>query len=79
MMYIPKIGEYLEILTDKEVKDFIAINFSESIKEEQNLIKVAKSLYFLLATPNEVEPNSSDKCIRHYNVKILIFLNQNYH
>ena len=29
-MYIPKIDEYLEILTDKEVKDFVAINFRES-------------------------------------------------
>ena len=29
MMYIPKIGYYLEVLTDEEVKDFVAINFSE--------------------------------------------------
>ena len=50
MMYIPKIDDYLEILTDKEVKDFVAISFSESIKEEQDLRKVAKSLYFFLTT-----------------------------
>ena len=78
MLYIPKIDDYLEILSDKEVKDFIAINFSEyfkSIKEEQNLRKVAKSLYIFLTTPDEVEKyvqsNSSDNCICHCNVEIL--------
>ena len=43
-----KIDDYLKILTDEEVKDFVAINFSEyfkPIREEQILIKVAKSLY----------------------------------
>ena len=33
MMYIPKIEEYLETLTDEEVKNFVAIHFSESISE----------------------------------------------
>ena len=60
MLYIPKIDEYLEILTDEEVKDFAVINFSESIKEERNLRKVAKSLYLFLATPDEVQLNFSD-------------------
>ena len=66
MLYIPKIDDYLKILTDEEVKDFVAINFSEcfkSIKEKlysklnegQNLRKVAKLLYIFLATPDEVE------------------------
>ena len=32
MLYIPKIGYYLEILTDKEAKDFVALNFSEYLK-----------------------------------------------
>ena len=27
-LYIPKINDYLKILTDKEVKDFVVINFS---------------------------------------------------
>ena len=48
MLYIPKIDDYLNILTDEEVKDFVAINFSEyfkSLREEKNLKKVAKSLY----------------------------------
>ena len=40
MLYIPKIDEYLEILTDEEVKNFLVINFSESIKDEQILEKL---------------------------------------
>ena len=47
MLYIPKIDDYFEIVTDEEMKDFVAINFSEyfkSIEEEQNLRRVAKSL-----------------------------------
>ena len=75
MLYIPKIDEYLEILTDEEVKDFAVINFSESIKEERNLRKVAKSLYLFLATPDEVHSNFSDNYIRYYDVKILNLLN----
>ena len=29
MMYIPKTDDHLEILTDEEVNNFVAINFSE--------------------------------------------------
>ena len=65
-------------MTDEEAKDFVAINFSEyfkSIREEQNLRKVAKLLYIFLTTTNEVEKyvqsNSSDNCIHRYNVEIL--------
>ena len=32
MLYIPKIGDYLEILTDEEVEDFVVINFIEYFK-----------------------------------------------
>ena len=73
MLYIPKTDEYLEILTDKKVKDFAGKNFSEYFKsiEEQNLRKVAKSLYIFLTTLDEVQSNFSDKCIHHYNIKIL--------
>ena len=50
MLYIPKFDNCLKILTDDEVKDFIAINFGEYFKstreklypklgEEQNLIR----------------------------------------
>ena len=57
MLYIPKIDDYLKILTDDEVKDFVAENFSEHFKSvkqklhsklsrEQNLKKVAKLLIF---------------------------------
>ena len=77
MFYIPKIDDYFKNLIDAEVKDFVAIHFSEyfkSIREEQNLRKVAKSLYIFLATPDEVEKymesNSSDNCIHRYNVEI---------
>ena len=31
MLYIPKIGDLI-ILTDEEVKDFVAINFNEYFK-----------------------------------------------
>ena len=60
MLYIPKIDDYLKILTDEEVKNFVAITFSEyfkSIREEENLRKVAKSLYIFLTTPDEAEKN----------------------
>ena len=71
MLYIPKIDDYLEILTDTEVKYFVVINLSKSLNKEQNLRKVAKPLYNLLTTPDEVQSNSSDNCIHHYNVRIL--------
>ena len=29
MLHIPNIDDFLKILTDDEVKDFVAINFSE--------------------------------------------------
>ena len=32
MLYIPKINDYVEILTDEEVKDFVAINFRKYFK-----------------------------------------------
>ena len=78
MLCILKIDNYLEILTDEEVKDFVAINFSEyfkSFREEQNFREVAKLLYIFLTTPDEVEKyvqsNSSDNCVHHYNIEIL--------
>ena len=86
MLYIPKIDDNLKILTYKEAKDFVAIDFSQYFKstkeklysklnEEQNLRKVAKLLYMFLTTPDEVEKyvqsNSSDNCVHQYNVEIL--------
>ena len=32
MLFIPKINDYLEILSDAEVKNFVAIHFSEYFK-----------------------------------------------
>ena len=65
MLYILKIDDSLEILNDREVKGFVAINFSESIREEQNLRKTAKSLYNFLTTTDEMQWNFSDSCIHH--------------
>ena len=36
MLSIPKIDDYLEILTYEEVKDFVAVNFSEYSKLTKN-------------------------------------------
>ena len=33
MVYIPKIDDYLKILSAEEVKDFVVMNFRESIRE----------------------------------------------
>ena len=48
------------------------------LNEEQNLRKVAKSLYIFLSTPDEVErytkmmqSNFSDNCIHRYNTETL--------
>ena len=89
MLYIPKIRDYLKILTDDKVKDFVAINFGEYFKfireklyrklsEEQNLRKVAESLYIFLIRPDEVEKyvemiqsSSSENCSCHSNIRIL--------
>ena len=75
MLYIPKIYDYLKILTDEKVKDFVAINFGEyfnSIIKEESLRKVAKLLYiFLTKEEKYVESNSSGNCIHRYNVEIL--------
>ena len=57
-MLFQRLRNYLKILTDDEVEDFVDISFSEyfkSVREEQNLRKVAKLLYISLTTPDEVE------------------------
>ena len=83
-MHIPKIDDYLKIVTDEEVKDFVAISFSEyfkSTRKEQNLTRVGKSLCIFLTTPAErekyVPSTSSDNCVHHYNAEILsLFLSR---
>ena len=49
MLYVSNIDEYLKILTNYEVKNFVPINFSEYLKSttKLNLGKVGKFyLYF---------------------------------
>ena len=65
MLYIPKTDDCLEIFKDEEVKDFVAKNVSETIMEEQNLRKVAKSLYIFLTTPDEVQSSSFGNYVHH--------------
>ena len=67
MLYIPKINDYLEILTDVKIKDFAANHFNEAITKEKIFRKVVKLLYIFLIT----QSNSSDNCAHHYNVEIL--------
>ena len=66
MFYILKIDDYSKILIEDQVKDIVAIKFTECFKstrvklysklnEEQNLKKVTESLYIFLRTPDEVE------------------------
>ena len=66
MFCIPTIDDYLKILTDDEMKDFVVINSGEYFKStreklysklsrKQNLKKVVESLYIFATTPNEVE------------------------
>ena len=35
MLYIPKIDDYLKILTNQEEKDFVVISFSEYLKSKR--------------------------------------------
>ena len=37
MLHIPKIGDYLKILTDDEVKNFVVINFGKYLINILNL------------------------------------------
>ena len=66
ILYLPKIDDYLKILTNEEVKDFVAINFSEYFKstremlyfklnEKQNRRKVAKLFYIFLTISDKIE------------------------
>ena len=69
MLYVPKTVDYLKILTDDEVKDFLVINFGEYFKstnrelysklnKKKNIKKVTESLYIFLTVPNAVEKHS---------------------
>ena len=65
-------------MTDEEVKDFVAINFSEYFKSTRKakiLEKVAKFFYIFLTKTDKVEKyvqsNSSDNSIHRFNVENL--------
>ena len=60
-----KIDEYLEVVSDKEVKYVVAINFSQCIGQEENLRKVAKSLFIFLTTPDKEQSSSCDNFKHH--------------
>ena len=88
MLYIPKICDHSKILADNKVKDFVVKNLGEyfistkeklysKICEEQNIRKIAESLYIFLTKPDEVEKfanmmwsNISDNCEHHYNIEV---------
>ena len=66
MLYIPKIGGYLKVMTDNEVEDFVVINFDKyfksvrdklysQLREKQNLRNIVESLFIFLTTPDKVE------------------------
>ena len=66
MLHTPNIYDYIKILINEEVKDFVAVNSIEYFKsareklysklsEGQNLRKVANSLHIYLTTSDEVE------------------------
>ena len=55
------IDEYLKILADEEVKDFLAIDVIESINEEQNVRKVPKLPYFF-----------SQHLVKYYQILLII-------
>ena len=65
------------------MKDFVAINLLqhlESIREEQNIRKFAKSLYILLTTPDQLENNQILLIIAYIAIMLSfsIFLIQSY-
>ena len=66
MLYIPKIGGYLKVMTDNEVEDFVVINFNKyfksvrdklysQLREKQNLRNIVESLFIFLTAPDKVE------------------------
>ena len=66
MLYIPKSGGYLKVMTDNEVEDFVVINFNKyfksvrdklysQLREKQNLRNIVESLFIFLTAPDKVE------------------------
>ena len=85
MLYIPKIDDKLQILTDEEVKDFedrilvsilnLQRKLYSKLNKKQSLRKVVKLLCISPKTSHQVEKYvqsySSDNCTQFYNVEIL--------
>lgn len=62
MFYIPKVTEYLDILTDEKIKHFVVIDFDVRFKyrrkeqhSELNKNTNIESFYTFLTVPDEVE------------------------
>ena len=76
ILLIPKIDDNLKILTNDEMRDFVAINFSEYFKSTRE--KPQNHILVFPTAPDEVEKfakimesNSSDNCEYRYNIGIL--------
>ena len=46
MLYIPKIADYLNVLTDEEVEDFVPINFVKYFKSTREILFYTKLINF---------------------------------
>ena len=60
MFYIPKIGGYCKILTNDEVKDFVAINCGEYLKS------MGKKLYSKLSEKQNLRNKILEKLLNHF-------------
>ena len=77
MLYILKINDYLKVLKDDEVKDFVATSVSEyfkSIREGENLRKIFKLPYIFITIPEEVEKCNQIILIIAYIAMMLRFV-----
>ena len=58
MLHKPKIADYLKILTDEDVKDFVVINIGkcfEKKKKKKISAKLLNCFILFLTTPAQVE------------------------
>ena len=86
MLNILKIDNYLKILTDEEVKDFVVISLSEYFKfsgeklhskltEETNFRKLMNFWQHLVKYSKIMQSKSSDKYAHRYSIEILNLFN----
>ena len=62
MLFIPKIDDYLKILTDNKVKDFVVPVLHSKLCEKKNIRKLVESLYIFLTIPDEVHTIKFNRC-----------------